>query len=816
MRNMRKALIITMVFALGLLVSQLSLKQSVDASSATTYTLAINRKGYYVITQNAYLPDKTVFDFGVQQYAEANPELEIDPEEYGLNRPSDLFIDDNDDLFIADTGHSRIIVFRPSTGETIDIITDYRMKSPRGLFITNDGDLYVADNSSKAIFKFRYIDDQDILDRYADAWTEENLLAIDNALTAAMELFRTNPLLDFVTDEEMELAILSGTLPSAADYMTQIAISLGYFTSDAYKEAITEETFNEQFDSIDDIVRSPLMSIPEEVDYSNIELGWHIIESFGKPTSVSFDAKTFEPKKVAVDNQDNMFIVAEGMLEGVVQLSDSGEFLGFFAQNKVVLSPQEQLEEIILTDAQLETRSDRNPPAFSNVFVDKNGIKYSTSFGDGISNLKKHNTDGSSNIDNVFQYDLELLDLYVDRSGIIYTASALGWIDVWTSDGDFIFEFGSYEGDTDVAGLYSELVSIAVDSNGTIYTLDTLKNFVQSFTPTEYSETIYKALNLYREGQYDDAVVEWDKVLKLNQLSVLAHQEIGRNLFSSGEYEEAMLHFELAGRRDLYSEAYWEVRNIDLQRNLPLYLILIIFGSIAYYTVKFTNRKYAYVDNFMVKVKKLNDIKIISDLTFVTDFIKHPIDSFYYLKKGQKGSYLGATIIYFVFFIVFLVFTLYKGFYFQYVEAADADLTAIVLGFFGLSLLFVLCNYLVTSINDGEGSIGQIYKGLMYSLLPLIVSYLLATWSSYIFTSNEAFVWDLIKNAGLYWTLIIMFLALQETHNYTIRNNIKSILMTFLFMAIIIIILAFLQIMGDQLIQFIISIVKELIRNVFN
>ena len=673
------------LIALALLLVPIT---STDASSATTYTFAINAKGYYVVTQDAYLPDRTILDIG-------------------LDEPEDIFIDENDYLFIADTGNKRIVVYDPATDIVLYEITHDDFRSPRGLFITEDNELYVADSVAETIFKFT-----------------------------------------------------------------------------------TDGTF---------------------------------IESYGKPTSASYGSDAFNPKKVAVDNQGNMFIIAEGIYSGIIQMSNRGEFQGYFATNTVQLTAKQRLENLLFSDKQLDQVSDRNPISFSNIFVDKKGIKFSTSFGDGIDNLKKHNTDGSSSIDTNYGVDLELLDVYTDSNGIIYTASDKGFINVFTSDGDYIFGFGENPPganvtlqDYDVAGLYTNLEAIAVDSEGRIWTLDSSKSFIQSYTPTEYTTKIYSALALYSDGRYGDAVVEWENVLRLNQLSVIAHNEIGKNLYSQSDYEESMYHFELAGNRGYYSQAYWEVRNQDLQANLPYVLLGLLIFTIVYYTVKFTNRKYHYLDVPKKKIKKIGQIKLINDVLYMFNLIKHPIDSFYYIKKKEKGSYTGATIIFFIFFTSYMIFVTSKGFIYQYVEAADLDLNAIILGFFSLTILFVFSNYLVTSINDGEGSLGDIYKGTMYSTLPIISAYLVATYLSYYFTYNEVFILELIINVGMGWSALLIFIAIQELHNYTIRESIKSLLLTFLFMAIAAVIFAFIQIMGDQLIQFVIALIKEAFRNVFN
>jgi hypothetical protein len=104
----------------------------------------------------------------------------------------------------------------------------------------------------------------------------------------------------------------------------------------------------------------------------------------------------------------------------------------------------------------------------------------------------------------------------------------------------------------------------------------------------------------------------------------------------------------------------------------------------------------------------------------------------------------------------------------------------------------------------------------MYSTLPIISAYLVATYLSYYFTYNEVFILELIINVGMGWSALLIFIAIQELHNYTIRESIKSLLLTFLFMAIAAVIFAFIQIMGDQLIQFVIALIKEAFRNVFN
>ncbi len=668
------------VVVLLMILSTISLVE-VDASSATTYTTARNRKGFFVITQDAYLPETTVLDLG-------------------LDSPEDIFIDELDHIFIADTSNQRVVVYDPSTNTIIEEISYPEFISPKGVFITQDNELYVADSTAEAVFRF-------------------------------------------------------------------------------------------------------------DADHN-------FVAKYTKPDSASFDAKTFNPRRIAVDNQGTMYVIAEGVFDGIIQLSSSGEFQGFFSTNTVNLTTRQQLENLLFTDTQLAQVVDRNPVSFSNVYVDQKGIKYSTSIGLGISNLKKHNTDGSSSIDTDFGFDWGMVDVYTDQYGIMYVAGAAGYINIFTSDGQFIFAFGTDESEQDVSGFYSQLTSIAVDSVGRIWTLDQDNAFLQSYTPTDYSQTIYQALALYKAGKYDEAVVLWEEVLKLNQLSVLAHNEMGRNLFSEGRYAESMEHFILSGNRQLYSQAYWEVRNVNLQRSLPVFIAGFFAFLIGYFVIKGTNRKYHYLDPVKKRIKKVTEIRIINDVLYMFNLLKHPLDSFYYIKKKEKGSYKGATIIFALFFISYMTYVTSKGFIYQSVEAADLDLNGIIIGFFAIAFLFVFANYLVTSINDGEGSLGEIFKGLSYSLLPIMVAMLITTYLSYKLTYTEVIILQLTMYVGYAWSGLLIFLAVQELHNYTIRETIKSFLLTFLFMMIVGLLFAFIQIMGDQLIQFVIGLVKEAFRNVFS
>lgn len=71
-----------------------------------------------------------------------------------LVKPKDLFIDDKDNIYVADTGNSRIVQFDPD-GKLVRIIDSKAspLKNPEGLFVAKNGDIYVADTGNKRVVK---------------------------------------------------------------------------------------------------------------------------------------------------------------------------------------------------------------------------------------------------------------------------------------------------------------------------------------------------------------------------------------------------------------------------------------------------------------------------------------------------------------------------------------------------------------------------------------------------------------------------------------------------------------------------------------
>ena len=191
------------------------------------------------------------------------------------------------------------------------------------------------------------------------------------------------------------------------------------------------------------------------------------------------------------------------------------------------------------------------------------------------------------------------------------------------------------------------------------------------------------------------------------------------------------------------------------------------------------------------------------------------MDCYYEIRKYRQGSVVACAVIYLLFCIDFMAFKTAKGFIYQNVKVENMDIGSVVLGFFVLLGLFIICNYLVTSINDGDGTFKQIFMIPAYGLMPVMIALLVVTCVSYVLTYNEAFLLTLALLIGIVWSVITIFIGLQTVHDYTFGETVKSIILTVVFMIIVAVIGIIISIMWSSLYTFLTSVGKEMIQNVF-
>lgn len=183
---------------LVLLMCLALLPVSALAAEAPYYTLTEIYNGGAAYSPSGYLPDGTYRDFGGEP----------------LKRPADLFVDENDNLFISDEGNDRVIMATPE-GETIRIFGEGDFKQAGGLYVRN-GKLYVTDAKLKQVVVF-------------DVSTGEQVFVLEHPGTALYGVnAKFEPLKIAVDDAGSMYVISKGNTNGIAQFAAD-GTFLGYF-----------------------------------------------------------------------------------------------------------------------------------------------------------------------------------------------------------------------------------------------------------------------------------------------------------------------------------------------------------------------------------------------------------------------------------------------------------------------------------------------------------------------------------------------------------------------------------------------------------
>jgi hypothetical protein len=353
-------------------------------------------------------------------------------------------------------------------------------------------------------------------------------------------------------------------------------------------------------------------------------------------------------------------------------------------------------------------------------------------------------------------------------------------------------------------------VGIVVDDNYNLYVLDRAKNELQVFMPTTFSNIVHEAVDLYQKGFYLDSKAPWESVLSVNAMFDLAYKGIGHAYYKAEMYEEALEAYTLAGYKKGYSDAYWEIRNAWLMTHLSTIFIGVIVLYISFMVYKWTLAK-RVTSKWMVYKEKIYKVKILYDLAFLRHMLKKPLDGFQEIKRYDRIGMLSATLLYLILFIERLFAIFYEGGAFNNHELSTFSLANEFIAFMGPIFLFIVANYLVCAVSNGEGKFKDVYKSTIYALAPLIVFWPLVVLISRYLTLNEAFIYEAAMTILLLWSGILMFFMIKDIHNYGVLETLKIIAITAFTIVMMVVGFTLLTGLANQLWNFIIEITREVI-----
>ncbi len=544
----------------------------------------------------------------------------------------------------------------------------------------------------------------------------------------------------------------------------------------------------------------------------------------------------YKPIAMAIDQYGRIYVVSSTTYQGIIVMNSLGEFVGFIGAQAVTISAWDIIWRRFQTDEQKKLSQSYVSTEFNNITITDDGFIYVTT-----SSIKEESVRGAIRGksksgtympvkllnpagDEIMRrngfwppageidFSTSSRDTYSGTSTV--TDVAVGPEKTWTIidskrnkiytydfNGNLLFAFGDKGS---MLGSISNIEAVTYQ-NDTMLVLDKGSNCIVVYERTEYGDMLLEAIAAENSLDYDYAISCWESVLQRNSNFDAAYVGIGNALYRSGEYEESLEYYETAYDTSNWSNSYVEVRKEWMSTWFIPIVILIIVAIVL--VIKFFG--WAAKVNKRVSTDGKARKTFGQELLYGFYVIFHPFDGFYDLKHEHRGSIRAS--------LVFIVLTVLTFFYQSigrgYVLNPTGSYSTIMAQAISVLVplfLFVLANWCLTTLFEGEGSFKDIFIAASYSLLPLIMLNIPATLFSNWVTSTEASLITMVSTIAFIWCFILLFFGTMVTHDYSMFKNIVTILGTVVAMACIVFIVLLFSMLLSKLVSLVTNIVTEL------
>ena len=529
----------------------------------------------------------------------------------------------------------------------------------------------------------------------------------------------------------------------------------------------------------------------------------------------------FAPTHVLADSAGVVYVISANTYSGALQYDTDGSFLGFFGSNRVEVNLKVIMNRIwrrILSSDAAAGLQRSVPVSFVQFDIDRENFVYTVKSGTGSSGgqVRKINPN-SVNIllddegNEAFYGDSETyfdsvsnLDITTSFSDIAVDGE--GYITLLDSTRKRLFQ---YDGSTNLLYAFGgagnrrgTFVSpVAIDTLGDkIIVLDSGIGGLHIFEPTDFAFNVRAALSLYNKGLYGESEEHWKAILKQDAYYELANIGMGKIRERTGDYAAAMKYYKTGNSRQNYSNAFAARRDEAMRKGFVFLVIgvaAVLLGIVAALTVS--------------ERRVINEYnRELSARSYPLYCLKSPFKGYSLLKETKQGSGVCAAVILCVFTAVGIISTQLTAFHYNPDSGRQFNIFAVLAETLGIFLLFVICNWAVSTLADGKGKFGEIIIFTSYALIPLIITEVMLLVSSNVFSLKEQAFYGIIRSVGLIWTAVHIFVSNKEVHEYSGGKALLVLFGSVFGMYLLILIITVAYSMFAQLLSFISMVISEI------
>lgn len=201
---------------------------------------------------------------------------------------------------------------------------------------------------------------------------------------------------------------------------------------------------------------------------------------------------------------------------------------------------------------------------------------------------------------------------------------------------------------------------------------------------------------------------------------------------------------------------------------------------------------------------------VLSQVRYGLHVIVRPFDGFWDLKHEKKGSLASAFFIVLLLLVARLSQNQFSGFFAVTQQQRDKvglaiEIAKIILPY----VLWIVANWSLTTLMDGEGSMKDIAISTAYSLVPMILFMVPLTVVSNLVTLDENKLLNVLMAISIIWSGLLIFISVIVTHQYTILKAVLTILLSIVCMAVILFLSMLVVSLIQQIVSFVVMIFRE-------
>lgn len=531
-----------------------------------------------------------------------------------------------------------------------------------------------------------------------------------------------------------------------------------------------------------------------------------LLQVFDRPVNDLYEETTpYAPQKVVADSAGRVYVLSQGVYQGLICFQPNGSFMSFYGANHVEVTAKVVLQKLLrmfTTREQWAGMEAFIPIEYSNIDIGMEDIIYAS-----VGTLEQ--SWGNS------VYLLNPLGVPFRRfncgPAIDTLSSNEGYYTVLSRDFCEILEFYeeggmgamlSAAGKGSQKGLFQDPVALG-RLEGDLLVLDRQNGSITRFRLTDFGRLVHQGILYSSQGLYQEAIGIYQELLRMDQNYTPAYAWLGKAHYELEEYEESMRCYRLANQKTGYSEAFKE-HATDVIRQ---YIGWIAAGAaVLVVAVKAWGR-----------LRKKGAAARKEGRAYLKPW-RHPFHCMLHAYSGFEGVKLygqgsvaaGAAIVGALFLSSVVSYVL-TGFAFNPNRIEDLNVLWLLGGSLGSFSLFYVSALAVSSLmSDCEGKPRELFIVSSYALLPFVLSTLaVAVLTNFLSLDVQAFI-VFFRVMMIGWSVILLTVGMMQINQLTLKKTLLYLLLVLLSLVIVLVLLVLLYSLIQQFMVFLQTLASEM------